>query len=965
MISGEYKRLYEALLPVIPKERMFHDALSTLAYGTDASFYRLIPKLVIRARDEREIAAILHQADALNIPVTFRAAGTSLSGQAVSDSVLVLVSHGWQHWKVLDEGRKIRLQPGIRGGRANTYLVKYGRKIGPDPASIDSAMIGGIAANNASGMCCGTSENSYKTMADIRIILPDGTILDTGDEASCTEFRRTHAAFLAGIADIATEIAADPELEARIRRKYKIKNTTGYSLNAFVDYSDPIDIVKHLVIGSEGTLAFISDITYNTVIDHKHKALAMITYTNIALACEAVQILKKQGLVSAVELIDRTGVRSVDQAPGIPAFLKTIGPESCVILVETRAASAEELSSRVKAITEGIATVPTELPYAFTTDAREQATLWKLRKEMLPTVAGLRRSGTTAIIEDICFPIEKLAEATVRLREVFAADGYADAVIFGHALAGNLHFMFNQDFSTAAEVEKYKRFMDDVVRLVVDRYDGSLKAEHGTGRNMAPFVEYEWGRQAYTLMQRVKALFDPKGILNPGVILNTDPLAHISNLKPCPSTKQIVDKCMECGFCEGYCVAEGLTLSPRQRVAAFREIERLRASGEEPHRAAEMQKLYKYAGEQTCATDSLCNLHCPVGADAGKLIKELRHESHSPRGEKRAVWLAGHMAGVTAFLRGGLKCLNGLRTVFGTKVFGAMARGLRTATGKALPLWNEYMPTGATRIQMPGQAGHDGAVTPNLIGHDGAVTPDLIGGPRRKVVYFPSCITRSMGTTKAYAKEKEVTQVTAALLEAAGFQVIYPEKIDSLCCGMLFSSKGYVEAGQKASNDLKAALSKASDSGRIPILCDMSPCLYTMKSNFGDELPLYEPTEFIEKFVLEHLTLKPVDEKVALFAVCSAKKMGVDPCLKRVAERCAREVVVVDSNCDGFAGDRGFFFPELNEHGLRDLKSQVEGCDEGFAVSRTCEIGLSHNSGIVFKSIVYLVAQAAGVDIRK
>ncbi len=942
MISGEYQRFYEALLPVIPKERMFHDALSTLAYGTDASFYRLIPKLVIRARNEQEIAAILRQADLQSIPVTFRAAGTSLSGQAISDSVLVIVSHGWQNWKVLEEGRKIRLQPGIRGGRANTFLVKYGRKIGPDPASIDSAMIGGIVANNASGMCCGTSENSYKTMADIRIILPDGTVLDTADEASCTAFRNSHAAFLEGIAAIAAEIKADPELEARIRRKYKIKNTTGYSLNAFVDYSDPIDIVKHLVIGSEGTLAFISDVTYNTVVDHKHKALAMITYTDIAHACEAVQILKRQNKVSAVELIDRAGVRSVDHAPGIPAFLKTIGPESCVLLVETRAATAEELEAKAAAITEGIASVPTELPYAFTTDAKEQATLWKLRKEMLPTVAGMRRSGTTAIIEDICFPIEKLAEATVRLREVFAADGYADAVIFGHALAGNLHFMFNQDFSTAAEVEKYKHFMDDVVKLVVDRYDGSLKAEHGTGRNMAPFVEYEWGKQAYALMQRVKALFDPKGILNPGVILNTDPMAHISNLKPIPSTRQIVDKCMECGFCEGYCVAEGLTLSPRQRVAAFREIERLKASGEEPHRAAEMQKLFRYAGDQTCATDSLCNLHCPVGADAGKMVKEIRHESHSPRGEKRAVWLAGHMAGVTATLRGGLKCLNALRLVFGKRVFGAMARGLRAATGKALPLWNEYMPTGASKIH----------VTP---------APER----ERKVVYFPSCITRSMGTTKAYSKEKEVTQVTAALLEAAGFQVIYPEKMDSLCCGMLFSSKGYVEAGQKASDTLKAALEAASDGGRIPILCDMSPCLYTMKSNFGDELPLYEPTEFIEKFVLEHLTLKPIDEKVALFAVCSAKKMGVDPCLKRVAERCAREVVVVDSNCDGFAGDRGFLFPELNEHGLRDLRRQVEGCDEGFAVSRTCEVGLSRNSGIVFKSIVYLVAAAAGVDSKK
>ena len=954
MISGEYKTFYEALLPLIPKERMFHDALSTLAYGTDASFYRLIPKLVIRAKDEREIAAILHQADLQNIPVTFRAAGTSLSGQAISDSVLVIVSHGWEQWKVLEEGRKIRLQPGIRGGRANTFLVKYGRKIGPDPASIDSAMIGGIAANNASGMCCGTSENSYKTMADIRIILPDGTVLDTADEASCADFRRTHASFLEGIAGIAAEIKADPELEARIRRKYKIKNTTGYSLNAFVDYEDPIDIVKHLVIGSEGTLAFIADITYNTVVDHKHKALAMITYTNIALACEAVQILKAQGKVSAVELIDRAGVRSVDQTPGIPAFLKTIGPESCVLLVETRAASAEELTEKVAAITGAIGSVPTELPFAFTTDAREQATLWKLRKEMLPTVAGMRRSGTTAIIEDICFPIEKLAEATVRLREVFAADGYADAVIFGHALAGNLHFMFNQDFATAAEVEKYKKFMDDVVKLVVDRYDGSLKAEHGTGRNMAPFVEYEWGRQAYGLMQRVKALFDPKGILNPGVILNSNPLAHISNLKPIPSTRQIVDKCMECGFCEGYCVAEGLTLSPRQRVAAFREIERLKASGEEPHRAAEMQKLFRYAGDQTCATDSLCNLHCPVGADAGKMIKEFRHESHTPKGEKRAVWLASHMAGVTSAMRGFLKCIHALRLLFGKKLFGAMARGLRWLTGGALPLWNEYMPTGAS---------HRAGIAPSS--QKSCVGRDTTRDEMRKVVYFPSCITRTMGTTRAYSKEQEVTRVTAAVLEAAGYQIIYPEKMDSLCCGMLFSSKGYVEAGKQASDTLKDALIKASENGKYPILCDMTPCLYTMKSNFGDTLPLYEPTEFLDKFVMDHLTLKPVDEKVALFAVCSAKKMGVDPCLKRVAERCAREVVVVDSNCDGFAGDRGFLFPELNEHGLRDLKRQIEGCDEGVAVSRTCEVGLSRNSGIVFKSIVYLVARAAGLDIQK
>lgn len=942
MITGEYKKLYDELKQVIPTERMFHDALSTLAYGTDASFYRLIPKLVIRAKGEDEIRTILAKASEMNIPVTFRAAGTSLSGQAISDSVLVIVSHGWHDYKILDGGAKIRLQPGIRGYLANRYLAPYGKKIGPDPASIDSAMIGGIAANNASGMCCGTSENSYKTIADIRIILPDGTVLDTADEKSREDFRRTHGHVLDQLEEISRFINDDTVLRDRIRRKYKIKNTTGYSLNAFVDYSDGFDILKHIIIGSEGTLAFISDVTYNTVVEHKHKALAMITYSTIAQACEAVQILKTQNLVSAVELIDRTGVRSVDQTPGIPEFLKTIGPESCVILVETRASDAEELDVKVRNITESIAGVPTELPYAFTTDAKEQATMWKLRKEMLPTVAGLRKSGTTAIIEDICFPIEKLAEATVNLRKVFAADGYEDAVIFGHALAGNLHFMFNQDFSTPEAVDKYRKFMDDVARLVVEKYDGSLKAEHGTGRNMAPFVELEWGTQAYTLMRKVKDIFDPKHLLNPGVILNDDPMAHIKNLKPIPSTRQIVDKCMECGFCEGHCVAEGLTLSPRQRVAAFREMERLRMTGEEPHRAAEMQKLYKYAGDQTCATDSLCNLHCPVKADAGKLIKELRHESHKPSGERRAVWLAEHMDSVTGALRAMLKVLYAIRVVLGKRIFGAIARFMRRITCKALPLWNEYMPNGADKIK-----------------------PQAAKGGELKVVYFPSCITRSMGTTYAYRKEQEVTRVTAAVLQAAGYDIIYPKDMNKLCCGMLFSSKGYVEAGKVASKALEMALLEASEGGKIPVLCDMTPCLYTMKSNMSETaLQLYEPAEFIDRFVLDNLKLEKVDEKVAVFAVCSSKKMSVDPHLVAVAGACAREVAVMDTNCCGFAGDRGFFFPQLNEHGLRNLKKQTEGCDSGYAVSRTCEIGLSRNSGIVFKSIVYLVARAAGIDVK-
>lgn len=939
MITGKYKTLYDRLVKRgIPESRMFHDSLSTLAFGTDASFYRLIPKLVIKAWNDNEITGILNEANDLDIAVTFRAAGTSLSGQAISDSVLVIASHGWNEYRIMDNGLRIALQPGIRGGHANRYLSIYGRKIGPDPASIDSAMIGGIAANNASGMCCGTSENSYKTIDEIKIILADGTYLDTADKKSREEFLKTHGHLIRGLEHISRRISEDDILRERIVKKYKIKNTTGYSLNAFTDYSDGFDILKHLVIGSEGTLAFISEITYNTVAEYKNKSLALAIYPSTATACEAVQILKSQP-VSAVELIDRAGIKSVDSRPGVPEYLKTLSDGACALLIETRAENARKLDDQTYQIYQSIREIPTELPLKFTTNPKEQAILWKIRKETLPTVAGMRKSGTTAIIEDICFPVSELAEATTRLRKVFQEHGYDDAVIFGHALAGNLHFMFNQDFSSKKEIERYARFMDAVADLVVNGYDGSLKAEHGTGRNMAPFVEMEWGKQAYGLMKEVKKLFDPKGILNPGVILNEDKEIHIKNFKPCPEIRETVNKCMECGFCEGGCVSEGFTLSPRQRVAAFREMHRLSSTGEEPHRAAEMWKLYKYAGMDTCATDSLCFTRCPVGADAGKLIKELRHELHSEKSEKTALKIASNMDRVTAGMRCGLNALYAVRCITGKKIFGALAGAVRKISFGTVPQWNEHFPKASRRIRTKRHGIQDSG--------------------KEKAVYFPSCITRSMGVSKAYAKEPELTVLTEKLLKKAGYEVIYPENMDKLCCGMAFSSKGYTEAGKYASDNLKSALLKASENGKYPVLCDMSPCLYTMHTNMGGELKLYEPAEFILKHILPKLQIKKVKRKIAVFAVCSAKKMNVDNMLYDIAKACAEEVVIIDSNCCGFAGDRGFILPELNAHGLRYLADQTKGCTEGYATSRTCEIGLSKHSGMTFRSILYLVDEAS------
>lgn len=932
MLSGKYQQLYQQLTPSIDSKRIFHDPLHTLAFGTDASFYRLIPKMVIKTTGEDEVSLILKECSKLSIPVTFRAAGTSLSGQAISDSVLIVAGNHWNKFRIDQDGLRISLQPGLTGGKVNALLARYGRKIGPDPASIDAAMIGGIAANNASGMCCGTSENSYKTLSSMRVILAEGSLLDTASQESKEHFAKTHQKLIRDISEMAASVKANGELAERIARKFKMKNTTGYSLNALVDFTDPFEIIEHLMIGSEGTLGFIAEISYKTVVEHPCKATSLMVFPDIEKACNAVSLLKSAP-VSAVELMDRAGLRSVEDQDGVPRYLKTLSPTASALLVETRAHNADELNRQIAIIQDTIKSISTEIPVEFTSVPSEYALLWKIRKGMFPSIGAIRKSGTTVIIEDVAFPVSRMAEATLDLQKLFERWNYNEAVIFGHALEGNLHFVFTQDFGTQSEVDRYAGFMADVADLVVTKYDGALKAEHGTGRNMAPFVEKEWGREAFELMKQIKQIFDPQNLLNPGVILNNDPEAHLKNLKPIPEASEKIDKCIECGFCEPTCVSAELTLTPRQRIVVFREMARLLKTGHEPHVAASLSKSFRYEGNETCATDGLCATACPVKIDTGKLVKDIRKEEIGKR-KSRALWIADRMAGVTASARVGLTVVGFFHSALGTSVMKGISSGLKTLSRNRIPQWNPYLPKGAKKIDT------------------GAQTLQS----ERKVVYFPSCINRAMGVSKESRNEKQLSEAMIKLLNKGGYEVIFPENMNGLCCGMAFLSKGYADAGMKKSNELEIALIKASENGRYPVLCDMSPCLFTMKENTKSGLKLYEPVEFILDNMIPNLEISPIDETITVFPVCSMKKMGLEGKLVELARKCAKEVIVPETNCCGFAGDRGFSFPELNKHGLRYLKSQIpDNVTRGYSTSRTCEIGLSLHSGISHQSIVYLV----------
>ncbi len=935
MLKAPYDLLHRELQPRIPATRLITDPLRLLAWGTDASFYRLVPQLVVVVEDEDELRLVLQRCAAHRTPLTFRAAGTSLSGQALSDSVLVMLGDGWRGMRITDDAATISLQPGVIGAAANRALAPLGRKIGPDPASIDAAMIGGIAANNASGMCCGTAQNSYHTLAGMRVLLADGTLLDTRNAPSRAAFAASQSELLQGLADLGRRTREDSTLADRIRHKFRMKNTTGYSLNALVDFEDPIDMLAHLMIGSEGTLGFISEISFHTVEEHAHKASALILFDQLEAACAAVTALKPTP-VAAVELLDRASLRSVQHQPGMPAVLSRLGDGAAALLVEVRAETAAALGIKVDAVAAVLTGFELVRPLHFTTDPAESAALWKVRKGMLPEVAAMRRTGTTVLIEDVAFPIERLAEATLELQRLLQSHGYTDAIIFGHALEGNLHFVFTQDFGNPSEVQRYGRMMDALCSMVVQTYDGSLKAEHGTGRNMAPFVELEWGKTAMTAMRRIKALFDPQGLLNPGVILNDDPQSHLKDLKPLPAVDELVDKCMECGFCEPKCPSRGFTLSPRQRIVGWREITRLDASGEAPQRSAEMKTLYDFHGIDTCAACGLCATACPVHIETGLLIKALRGRRAGPLARKVADVAARHYGALTTGVRLGLGAADLVHGVVGTKVMRSSLDGLRKATGGRLPKWSPAL-----------------ARPVNFVPKPPAPTK------AERLVYFPSCAARNMGAQRGQDGVEMLPTVAERLFQRAGFDVVYPEKLSGLCCGQPFESKGLMEAADLKSSELEAVLADASEGGRWPIVFDTSPCAYRMKKFLAGRLTLHDSIDFVHDELLPRLPLQPQSEAVAVHPVCSVRKMGSTDKLTAIAARCSAQVVTVDEvQCCGFAGERGFMRPELNEYALRQLKGALPaGCTSGYSSSRTCEIGLSEMAEMPYQSILYLVEQ--------
>ncbi|OQO94641.1 FAD-binding oxidoreductase [Saccharomonospora piscinae] len=899
-----------------------------LAFAHDASHYLLVPRAVVTPRDASQLAGLLRTSAAHGLPLTFRSGGTSLSGQATGDGLLVDTRRHFRDIDVLDDGARVRVQPGATVRAVNARLARHGRKLGPDPASETACTIGGVVANNSSGMACGTEHNTYRTLESAVLVLPSGTVLDTGAPDADDRLKALEPEIHAGLLRLRDRVRGDPASVEAIRRLYSLKNTMGYGVNSFVDHTRPVDILTHLVIGSEGTLAFVAEATFRTVASHPHAATGLLTFPDLAAATGALPELVAAGFTT-VELLDATSLRVAQRSPQVTAQLRDLRVrEHAALLVEYQEPTVEQRDQRVADAKPLLTSLPLATDGSLSSDSDTRAALWHIRKGLYAAVAGARPSGTTALLEDIAVPVDRLLPTCRTLTGLFDSHGYTDGVIFGHARDGNIHFLLNENFDRSEQLRRYLAFTDELVDLVLGE-GGTLKAEHGTGRMMAPYVRRQYGDELYDVMRETKRLLDPHGLLNPGIMLTDDDTVHISHLKSTPTVESEVDRCVECGYCEPVCPSQDLTTSPRRRIVLRREIARARTEGD-TDLADRLERDYQYDALDTCAVDGLCRTACPVLIDTGDLTRRLRAEQRG-RAE-RAVWTsaARHWDGVTRAAAGALDLAHAVPDALPAT---ATRAGRALLGDETVPAWTPDLPGGGTRRQ-PRPSAH----------------------PR--AVYLPACLS----TMFASADDGPgVRDAFLALCDRAGIEVRVPGQIASLCCGTPWKSKGLTSGYDTMRDRVLPAVRDATDGGALPVVVDATSCTEGFTLMLADEgIEVIDAVAFTDAQLLPLLPDARRVPSVVLHPTCSSTQLGLNPALERVASAAAHKVIVPDDwSCCAFAGDRGLLHPELTASATAAEASAVREHDATahVSVNRTCELGMTRATGRPYRHVLELLEE--------
>ncbi|MBW1639742.1 FAD-binding oxidoreductase [Microbacterium resistens] len=923
-------------------------SIDRFAHAHDASHYLLVPDAVVVPQDAASMARVFDAVRAAGRTLTFRSGGTSLSGQGVAREVMVDTRSAFRGISIGDGGATVAVQPGATVRQVNTRLLRFGRKLGPDPASEIACTIGGVVANNSSGMACGIVENSYRTIESMLLVLPSGTILDTAAVDASAQLRDREPAIFEGLAQLRDRLRADPALSAEVTRQFSMKNTMGYGLNALLDFDDPVRILEHLVIGSEGTLAFVAEARFRTVPVQPEISTGLLVFDTLSDALAALPGLTALGLAT-IELMDAASLRVAQSLSTVPDAIASIDVRGhAALLVEVHAADVASLEAGKAEALAHISALPLTTPARMTEDASERSALWTVRKGLYPAIAGARPSGTTALLEDVAVPVDRLLDLCEGLIALFATHGYEGSVIFGHAKDGNVHFLINERFDDSESLARYEEFTRDLVELVL-AHGGTLKAEHGTGRIMAPFVRRQYGDALTDMMWDIKHLIDPQGILNPGVVLSEVPDSYLTDLKIVPTVESEVDRCVECGYCEPTCPSKDITLTPRQRIVLRREMAAAEERGDRML-VAEIARDYDYDAVQTCAVDGMCAVACPVDINTGDLVRRLRAE-HAGKIES-GLWNAA-AKGWGVVTRAGGFALSAAKVMPAPLVTGLTTVGRAILGDDNVPQYAGTLPGGG----FPGPRSADPADA--------------------RVVLFGACIGTMFGAEHGPAAGGHSAgsrEALRLLLERAGIAYAVPDGAGAMCCGTPWKSKGHVDGYATMTERVLPGLWKASRQGELPIVCDAASCtegLHVMLAKVVAEHPEFaalrieDATTFLAREALPKLHVREHLASVAVHPTCSTTQLGATGALRELAAAVADEVYVPEGwGCCAFAGDRGMLHPELTASATvaetAELSAAAEergGFDAYVSANRTCELGMSRATGRPYRHVVEVLEE--------
>ncbi len=866
------------------------DEASRALWSTDASIYLRKPVGVVVARSEEDVRRALRAAAELGLSITPRGTGTSLAGQATAPGLALDVSEMRGALEIDLEGRRCVVEPGLVQGELNAMVEPHGLVFGADTSTSDVATLGGMVGNNSAGMRSLVFGTTADQVLSLRCVLASGETAELAPLGREEARRRArHADATARLLRGAVEIGDRYRDEIRRRFPRMIRRVSGYGLDALVD-PETLDLTR-LVCGSEGTLAVVTRAEFRLHPLPEARALASFQFRTLAAAARAtLELLEEKP--SALELLDDVAIGRARQNPAYRDSARFVrGDPKAVLLVEW-SGTREELDERFSKLEDLAGEVGADVAVPLRS-AAEMALTVKLRKSTLPLLLGTtEREKPVAFVEDAAVPPDRLEEFIRRFEKIVDENG-TWACFYGHASVGCLHVRPALDTSDPEGVARMRRIGEKVADLVVE-CGGSISGEHGDGLSRSEFLEKMYGTEILCAFSEVKRLFDPKGMLNPGVILDPEPMDH--QLRVGPGRRRLpiktnlsfadqgglakaVELCNGSGFCRKrtggtMCPSYMVTLDEQDTTRARANMLRSVIEGTLPPEELSGQRMKEVM--DLCVGCKACKTECPSRVDVASMKTEVLYQM----GEEHGFSLRQRAAGN---IRKQLALASMVPSLYNAAAGTRLARRAAALAGidprRSLPRVAKR--TFSKRFpRLPQGAG-------------------------------PAEVALFNDTWNEYQRP-EVGEGAVRLFAAAGVRIHVPEVV---CCGRPMLSEGLVDAARENARRNLDLLMPLVERG-VPLVGLEPSCILTMRDDYRKLLPederverLEGATRLFEESLLELDAKLPLAEgsTVLLHGHCHQKALvGTGPTEKILALAPGTDIETVDSGCCGMAGLFGY-----------------------------------------------------------